>query len=217
MTRLVSLWTLCSAMLIATIGSANAQITSVSGQVLALLFPPPSVATGALENDVYGVVFQEQSNLVLSAPLTVNAMGPGTYGSHNASNSLVIPTGTPIQSYFVHFDSVGMPNQHIYYTCTITFANNILGVIYMENELNASDAPLGAPGTTYATNEVWRGLEDNNIDLITISNDLKTVTINSRLLNHLDQIRIVTEAVPEPSSLLALAAGLPLLARLRRR
>jgi len=217
MMRQVSLWTLCSAMLIATVGSANAQITSVSGQVLALLFPPPSVATGALENDVYGVVFQEQSNLVLSAPLTVNAMGPGTYGSHNASNSLVIPTGTPIQSYFVHFDSVGMPNRHIYYTCTITFANNILGVIYMENELNASDAPLGAPGTTYATNEVWRGLEDNNIDLITISNDLKTVTINSRLFNHLDQIRIITDVVPEPSSLLVLAAGLPLLARLRRR
>ena len=215
--RQVSLWTLCSAMLIATVGSANAQITSVSGQVLALLFPPPSVATGALENDVYGVVFQEQSNLVLSAPLTVNAQGPGTYDINNASSSLVIPTGTPIQSYFVHFDSVGMPNQYISYTCTITFANNILGVIYMENELNASDAPLGAPGTTYATNEVWRGLEDNNIDLITISNDLKTVTINSRLFNHLDQIRIITDVVPEPSSLLVLAAGLPLLARLRRR
>jgi len=216
MMRQVSLWTLCSAMLIATIGSANAQITSVSGQVLALLFPPPSVATGALENDVYGVVFQEQSNLVLSAPLTVNAQGPGTYDINNASSSLVIPTGTPIQSYFVHFDSVGMPNRYISYTCTITFATNILGVIYMENELNASDAPLGAPGTTYATNEVWRGFE-GNFDSITISNDLKTVTINSRLLNHLDQIRIITDVVPEPSSLLVLAAGLPLLARLRRR
>ena len=216
MMRQVSLWTLCSAMLIATVGSANAQITSVSGQVLALLFPPPSVATGALENDFYGFVFQEQSNLVLSAPLTVNAQGPGTYDINNASSSLVVPTGTPIQSYFVHFDSVGMPNRYISYTCTITFANNILGVIYMENELNASDAPLGAPGTTYATNEVWRGFE-GNFDSITISNDLKTVTINSRLLNHLDQIRIITDVVPEPSSLLVLAAGLPLLARLRRR
>jgi len=216
MMRQVSLWTLCSAMLIATVGSANAQINSVSGQVLALLFPPPSVATGALENDVYGVVFQEQSNLVLSAPLTVNAQGPGTYDINNASSSLVVPTGTPIQSYFVHFDSVGMPNQYISYTCTITFATNILGVIYIDNQLNASDAPLGVSGTTYATNEVWRGFE-GNFDSITISNDLKTVTINSRLLNHLDQIRIVTEAVPEPSSLLALAAGLPLLARLRRR
>ncbi len=192
-------------------GSTFASLITVTGDITLLDPPPADVSQNALESNSTMYAFQEQENLILTNDIRVNAIDPGLYDD---TTDLVIgnlPKGIAVNSYFVtsdrNADEPGFPDL----SGTMTFENDILGVIVLSTDLTTSDSDLGAAGTLYTTGVIadqLRGLElrQGLLDSIEISPDRRTITINARSILARDQIRIVT-AVPEPASLGLIVLG----------
>lgn len=143
--------------------------------------------------NLYG--FDEDQNIVLAAPLSVDddGTGPG-----------VLPAGTTVASHYIFFDPV---NGSI--DGTVDFDSDVLAIITSTGFLLASDF-LANTGVTYL-NPGLRGLEAG--DSVTI-NGPRQIRFDTSASTPGDYVRVLTEfspgAVPEPAtvSLLGLAAGL---------
>ncbi len=70
----------------------------------------------------------------------------------------------------------------------------MLGLILSTPTLNATDAAVGAPGTTYptGTNTSCRGYEGPS-DTVHVSEDGRTVTFSATVGAFQDELRIITE------------------------
>ena len=178
-----------------TIAVAGAFITSTGDGVIHLDVPPPSVAPNALEHPTATFAFDERQGITLSSPVAIDGVAPGTYARF-PMGSATIPAGTIVDSHLIHGD-VTRTRFTRHRTGSVTFADDILGVIASTARLASSDTQLGAPGTVYAgISTTWRGLEsvENNSplgDKYTISNDRRTVTfdVNTTVM---DEIRVLT-------------------------
>src|SRR5207248_28040 len=77
----------------------------------------------------------------------------------------------------------------------------VLGIIVLDASLVASNGQLGAPGTAYHTTMFGQGYEwtgrcstvPGDQDQITLSADLRTVTICSNVYTAPDDIRVITK------------------------
>jgi hypothetical protein len=161
----------------------------------------------ALESDTTAYAFTERAILELAAPVNVSTQASGTYTLAAQLTPASIAAGTLVSSFLLHTDRASTTTNYI---GSITFANPILGVIVTNAALNNTGAVFAAPGTTCDTTS--RGLELNGMgggDVFTISSDYTTFRFNFRTSSGMDEVRIVTAAVPEPStwSLLAGALG----------
>lgn len=143
-------------------------------------------------------LFNEQQDVVLDADLAVDVTAPGTYGAPPGG---VIPAGTCVNSYFIHYDLI---DANFYRGGSVTFEEEVLGLITSTETLDASDF-LGAAGTFYASaadDEVGRALElerENNADEISLSADRSTVNATLIVSPELqDQIRVITLGVYDP-------------------
>lgn len=191
-------------------GPAMAGIISTTGQIDLLSSPPASVKIGKLQSNTDIFTFTEQTGVSLSKVLDVDITTPGTYMTVASLTPGTLSVGTPIESYFLHTDP---PNNSSKYDGSVTFSTPILGVIVISRTLSNSDAELGASGTTYPTGDIGRGLElTSGQDFVTLSSDLKTLTVHFFTHGNVDEVRIVTAAVPEPRSLLLAGCGLVILA-----
>ena len=97
------------------------------------------------------IAFDERQGVTLTAPLPVNVTDPGTYGSY-PNGSRKIAAGEQVDSHLIHSDPPGNKTTGRL-TGTVTFPSDIIGVIGSTARLNASDGVLGAPGTTYASDD----------------------------------------------------------------
>jgi hypothetical protein len=139
---------------------------------------------------------------------------PGTSPGATDSNlsGAIIPAGTTVNSYFLHFDVVGDRgvNNSLEAFGSITFDQPILGLIVFPTSLNDS-TQLGLPGVTYASGNnhgLELGLMTNGThDSVTLSPDMRTVTVDLNDASSPDELRIVT-AVPEPASGIMMATCL---------
>jgi len=202
---------------------ASAAIIASSGAATPIA-PPADVTLNALESDTLAPVFVERTDFTLPVDLQVHITLPGTSPTAVDMNFSpgAIPAGTRIDSYYVHFDSLGdsTTTEAVVVDGSITFDRDVLGLIVGPILLNESNLLVGAPGTLYPSDPSLEivaggaGLEAN--DLLTLSSDRRTVTFNFRNTAHLDSFRIITE-VPEPGSCVLLASGLGLLAAMRWR
>ncbi len=190
-----------AAVLIVVLATARAQIVSATGDVVEVS-PPPSVAPGASESNERIIAFDEQQCYTLTQPLTVDISQPGTYSPTNpVLTPSVIPAGTVVSSHLLHFDPVGAPLTTVTRSGSATFDADVLGIIVGDTTLTASDY-LGATGTTYPTGAgiTLRGLEPglNNIndDIVTLSPDRRTVTVQFESSTNIDQIRVITACNP---------------------
>ncbi|MCZ6734948.1 MAG: hypothetical protein O7C65_04065 [Planctomycetota bacterium] len=193
-------------------GIASAGIIDTTGAILEIL-PPPSVELGALEDSSHIFAFTEMLELPLGDELAVDITSPGFYGEVRDLMPGLIGAKTVVDVYFIHFDPVvGLVNL----LGSITFDQDILGVIVLSDSLNATDGTLGFPPTAYPTGLINRGLDFGGVysDFITLSKDLRTISINWQATRKVDQIRIIT-AIPAPGALVLL--GLAGLARTTRR
>ncbi len=153
------------------------------------------MAPNALEHATATYAFDERQGVTLGAAIAIDGASPGTY-TRFPLGSATIPAGTRVDSHLIHGD-VTRTRFTRHRTGSVTFADEILGVIASTTRLAASDTELGAPGTVYAgMSSTWRGLEtvENNnplADKYTISSDRKTVSfdINTTIM---DEMRVVT-------------------------
>lgn len=139
----------------------------------------------------------------LASPVAIDGVAPGTY-SKFPSGTATIAAGTLVDSHLIHSDPRAR-NATRHRTGSVTFADDILGVIASTTRLANTDASLGAPGVTYiGTATSWRGLEssensNSSGDKYTISADHRTVSfeVNTSVI---DEIRVVTRATSRLST-----------------
>jgi hypothetical protein len=147
-------------------------------------------------NDTFQTVhlygFDEDQNIVLTAPLTVDTVPAGP---------LVLPTGTTVASHYIFFDPTSGSIDG-----TVDFDANIVAIISSTGLLSASDF-LANTGVTYL-NPGLRGLEAG--DSVTISG-LRQIRFDTTAGTPGDYVRVLTEfspgAVPEPGTASLLCVG----------
>ncbi len=205
---------LCSLIaLLGCVGVAQASVQIISAPTDVL-----NGASGTGESDTTIFGFQEQTGILTDQ--AVNHLVSGTQTNIPGGQSPGIVTAT-FDSWFFHFDPVsatGDGNPVRSATGSITFTQNILGLIFLSADLTATDATLGlSPTTTYpntpATGSASRGLELSgaNIDrlIASVGNDQRTLDFDILLANSsgVDQVRVLVATgagvVPEATSLVA--------------
>jgi len=170
---------------------------------------------GTVSDDML-FAFPEQQGVMLGSDVDVNITLAGTFDFSTLDSPGTIPAGTEVNSYLLHTDRASTGGIS-YYVGSVTFEHQILGVIISDSYLNLTDGMLGLD-ILYPTLLRFRGAaegpnsKDEAIsDLITLSDDLQTLTIDIGVGDWMDQIRVVTAvsaAVPEPSTALLLSLGL---------
>jgi hypothetical protein len=141
--------------------------------------------------------FDEQQNVTLSAALTTNVgMNP-------------IAAGTRVSSEFVFFDPAATSTMVGY----VTFNTPVLGIITEQGTLIASNF-LGAPGIKYL-DPADVGLESGDSVIIDPSHPNR-IDWDTSASSPGDHVRVILQAVPEPSTIVALGIGLVSFLALRR-
>ena len=203
MKRLIT-WALVALMTVTLPTSSLAGVVETTSAVVDVTpAPPASVVLGATESDSQILLFTESTNVALPEPTEVDISLPGAYHfPPDPATGLLTPAtiaaGTCVNSYFLHFDrvtNVGFTRL----TGSATFDLPIIGVIVLTSQLDASDATLGHPGTTYPIGTAAaRGLEFEEV--VTLSDDRRTLSVELEIpLRHdntFDQIRVITECPP---------------------
>jgi hypothetical protein len=188
---------------------ASASITSVTGNTTWLGSPPAACGFNQLAGQVAYAWDEKQGvNLFLNVdminnPGTSTSPIPGTVG------------GGPMDSHFIHFQ--GVPGV-IGVTGTVSFSAPIAAVIFTNTNLDASDAPAGAPATIYPTLYPFRGLSTLPPSIFSISGN--TLSFNFQTIvpsNFIDQVRVITHSMPAPGSAAMLGLAGASCARRRRR
>lgn len=185
---------------------AQASITAVGGATTWLGTPPPSCTLGALQGFT-AYAWDEQQNVNLSNLYCDETQNPG-------SNSGSIPglVNGPHDSHFIHFEplpgAVGAIG-------TVTFAGPIVGVMFINNSLDLSDAPVGAFGTVYPTTYPLRGL--NSASFISYTGNVLSFNLWAAVpTNDVAQVRVITHRVPGPGAAAVLGLGALAVGRRRR-
>lgn len=190
-------------------GAASAAITSVSGQVTWLGSPPASCVSGALTG-FNAYAWDEQQGITLATLAVDMTNNPGT-------SAFTVPglLGGTYDSHFIHFD--GIPGV-VSAQGTVTFATNIVGVIYKNVTLDNSDFTCGSFGTVYPTGYPFRGAVTTIPSFFSIN--ANTITFNLAAIGSIGevgQIRVITDAkVPAPGAMAVFGLGGLAMARRRR-
>jgi hypothetical protein len=179
--------------------SAGAILQDAGGAVNVLAEPPADVSPDVLASDTQAFVFVEQACVTLTTGLAVDVINPaGTY-SDVLTQRGVIPAGTQVDSYYVHFDQVQTSSGTV--SGTLTFDRPVLGLIYRTPTLNSTDATMGAPGTQYpeGPDTLARGYDGPSY--VSVSVDGRTVTFSAQVSAYQEELRIITTGTCEAETL----------------
>jgi large repetitive protein len=172
--------------LVAVASPAAGYISTVSGQI-SRIAPPASVLPSGVSSPTQMFAFDEQQGATLSAPLKVDMTQPGTLSSNSQISAALIPAGTIVDSHYV--DSARPAGGTSVREGTLTFSQDIVGVIVTRGKLDASDV-LGAPQTNYGGAYPSRELElgEDWVQMV----DQRTLFIHVNTTTVVDQVRIIT-------------------------
>jgi hypothetical protein len=130
----------------------------------------------------------ERVNYTLPSNVTVDISEPGRY-TNRRQTVKVIPAGTMVNCFFTHYDSIGSSNQTS--SGAVTFGTEIIGIICLDDALNATDEVLGYPGTDYHTGRNSRGFE--NVEVAVFEQDRRTFTMEHyQITSPGEEVRILT-------------------------
>lgn len=191
-------------------GSASASVIGISSplDVTWLGSAPASVVPGALTGPL-PFIFDEQQNVPVTN-LSVNVINNPSTTPGTSFPGLLTAT---VDSHLFHLDAPFFMGSG-----SIQFSGQILGVIYRDLDLDATDVLLGAGGTTYPTTLANRGWVISPFGGFSINNDtfhFQFATTAGAI--DIDQIRILTRSVPTPGAASLLALGGLTACRRRRR
>lgn len=196
--------------------SATLSAVAVRGEIakptgaVKVVDAPDDVRTGKYEDDREIRVFPERSNYVTESSVTVDISRPGTAPivtqrrgrkgrlkqrvnvNPNLSVS-TIPAGTRINSYYIHYDPVGVSPGDRTASGSVTFEEKVLGIIISSSRLDESNGLLGLPGTSYPGGAA-QGIELTKKHSITLDKDGRTVRFELAVSNRADNLRVITEA-----------------------
>jgi len=154
--------------------------------------PPPSVIPGDYESSDAIRAFDEVQQFILDRDISVNISSSGFFDQTTDLTPSLIPAGTPVNSHFLHSDTVG--TQQIWFEAIVTFDSYIIGVITNYTELNDSDAVLGSASTEYPTTSLRDPDLGRGEDMIIVFPDRRTITVRFKTDAYVDQIRVITYA-----------------------
>lgn len=170
-----------------TVAATTASVTVVKTGTTADLTATASTAQ----------IVTERQNVKLGSDLTVDAAfaagGPGTDTLLNHANDPgngTIARNTIVSSHILHL------NDNVSSIGSITFDTEILGIIWGDANLDATDGLFGSATATYPGGTLNRGIiDDAGSDFVSVSADGRTLTFSFD--GQLDQIRILT--APDPN------------------
>lgn len=185
-------------------GVAGAAISGVVGN--GQLISPPAIANFPTLTGPLADAWNEQTNVTLpSSGVLVDMFVNGGFMTSGAATPGVV-TGV-VDSHFLHWTAGPVPQA----IGTVTFSMPILGVIFSDTLLDATDALLGWGGTTYPTTLAQRGMNPFG-SLVANGNTLQFNFLSAAGFIDIEQVRVLTRAVPAPGGVclgvLGLAAGL---------
>lgn len=185
-------------------------IQATDGKLRSLQDSPSDLRHGRFKHD-YLMIFPEKQDFVLPREIEVNLSEPGSYrvlgpaakeiylkeanDKQRARETMVdvslvqsvIPAGTRVNSYLVHFDATNRQNDTYRAKGRVRFNGRVLGVILHQESLSASDDLLGGVDTIYES-KVGRRMEN---DFIRISSDQRQIVMNFEIHGFIDQARII--------------------------
>jgi len=195
------------ALLTAAASVSSAAITNVSGMTTWLGSPPVACTPGALTGFT-AYAWDEKQTTLFTNLWADETQNPG-------SNAGAIPgmLNGVYDSHFLHFEPI--PGA-IGVSGTITFAQPIVGVMFINSSLDNSDISAGSPGTVYPTTYPFRGL--NSASTISYSGNVLSYNIFVAVPTlDVAQVRIITHSAPTPGAAATIGLGALGLTRRRRR
>ena len=195
---------------------------SVTGEVRTIDAPNADVSFGLYENNDTAFLWQEQTVAVASqvVSLLVSDLSAGEVTKTTPGPNGTLGAGT-YSSYFLHMESDVSTGGNQTYFGSITFSQEIAGLIYNRFENCDSHDVFGAAVTTYPGAGADACGEVQNFDFarpadnwITLSADRKTLTFSQYTPHDLDQIRILT-VVPVPAAVWLFGSALGVLGWIR--
>ena len=177
----------------------NAGLSAVAGQAAIPLARPTNVSLSAFQANEL-LVLQERSD-VLDSPLMVDAVinGGVTLSNINQATPGTLPAGTPFSSYLLHFDPSSF-DATAQAEGTIYFGGEILGILFDDASMGATDSILGTLGNygELASRGLLLGPEGS----LSIAADRKSLTFDLETAgNDLLQFRVLTTFVDVPTFL----------------
>lgn len=185
---------------------ASASIISTTG-AMTETFAPISFIEGDTESATEILILDEGISFLL-VDIFVNAVGAGLH-SGSSGAPVAIPSGSLVQTYLVHFDPVSGVTT---LSGGVFFepGETIIGIQTHTPWLDGSDAAVGDPMATYPTGLLeFRAFETlPGTDMVSISGGLDSASFTLWAELGIDEARIVTTVVPEPSTSVLLMLGL---------
>ena len=193
---------------------AGAAILFTTG-AMTEIFSPVSLLEGDTESSTV-ISILDEGLTTLPIEIFVNKVGDGLH-SGPSGTPIPIAAGTLVNTYIVHLDS---PGGVVSLTGGVFFdlGETILGIQTHTPWLDGSDAAVGDAMVTYPTGLLtFRAFETLPLDTLTITPLLESVSFSLIVELEIDQARIVTLPVPEPSAFVLLLLGAAAFYGARRR
>lgn len=204
--------------ILGSVVSANASIIGVSGQGDHLTNLATVGYTANFFDNSTTVVhgWNEKQNYTLERGLKVDIIAQGNYMNAFTSAEATLGAGRKINSHMLYFD----PRESRRAEATFTFDTAIIGIIVLSGTNNATDKFFASdfliPGLVPAGNIPSSHFNARGIEFGPEKihwNSANVLSVDLTASNPGDQIRVITEAVPEPSSVAAIGIGLATILR----
>ena len=197
---------------------AHASIIGTTGAAMQIATPPDARLDVITSNSTI-FVWNEDQNVLLGAPLAVNAVASGFYNDASMLVNTTIPAGRRIASHYIHFDAPP-PESPSSASGTVTFDADIIGVIVLGDggPTFLDDSDFLGSATLYSDAVANRGMELSiNGEDFGISPSRRVLSFHLNVSIPGDFIRVITEPVPGPGVVTSLAGAAAILGARRRR
>lgn len=154
---------------------------------------PDDLCRGQLiSQDKKAYLFLEAIDQPLTSDLAIDFDQPGEYTKKSPMIEKHLARGSRVNSYLLHIDRTGC-RSNIKPRMEIEFRTPILGVICNHDALEASDLVFGLTADC-RVKQPSRGSVRNESDVLTLSEDGRSLSIVLNVAKNLDQLRVITAA-----------------------